>query len=68
MAKAKESGITYYSDKVAGAKANYDRAIRYDYTDGFVGITAFEGAKVVDRVLLSPIQVGRLLEFLKEQS
>lgn len=69
MSKAKESGITHYSDMVVGERRNYNRAARFDYTDGFVGISEFNeiDGPVRQRVLLSTDQVVKLLEFLKEQ-
>lgn len=57
-------GRTYYSEKIKGSRGNYDWAARFDVTDGYVGITQFEGETVKDRVLLSPAQVQEFLEFV----
>lgn len=57
-------GITRYSEKLKGARGNYNWAARFDITDGYLGITQFDGEAVKDRVLLSPAQVQELLEFL----
>jgi hypothetical protein len=61
---ARSRGRTYYSEKIKGARGNYDWAARFDVTDGYVGITQFEGEAIKDRVLLSPAQVQELLEFV----
>ena len=57
-------GDTHYSERVRGARGNYDWAARFDLTDGYLGITQFEGDAVKDRVLLSPAQVQALLDFV----
>ena len=53
---ARNSGLTTYSEKIKGSERNYDWQVRFDLTDGFLGITQFEGETVKDRVLLSPAQ------------
>lgn len=58
-------GRTYYSDKIKGARGNYDWPVTYDLTDGYLGITQTEGDAVKDRVLLSPMQVKELTEFIE---
>jgi hypothetical protein len=60
--------ITHYSESVPGEPQNHDRAVCFDVTDGFVGITAYEpdGQTVADRVLLSPTQMTALRVFLGE--
>jgi hypothetical protein len=60
-------GRTYYSDKVKGARGNYNWLARYDLTDGYLGISQIEGDKVKDRVLLSPKQVKELIEFAQRE-
>jgi len=57
-------GITRYSDKVPGSRGNYGLAVRFDKTDGYVGITQFgRNVNTVDRILLSPKQFAALVEF-----
>lgn len=56
-------GRTIYSDQIAGARGNYNWPVRFDSTDGHLGITQTEGDKVKDRVLLSPKQVQELIKF-----
>lgn len=64
---AEPKGITTYSNKIAGEKRNYDLPVRFDLTDGFLGITQFEGDVVKDRALLSPKQVRELVDFIGSQ-
>jgi len=56
-------GRTDYSEKIKGSPRNYNWAVRFDLTDGYLGITQFDGEAVKDRVLLSPSQVRDLLNF-----
>jgi hypothetical protein len=58
-------GETAYSKKIEGTEANYYWSVRFDWHEGFVGITQFDKADVKDRVLLSPLQVRGLARFLK---
>lgn len=60
-------GRTYYSDKIDGERGNYGWPVRYDLTDGYVGITQTEGDVVKDRVLLSPKQVKELTRFIEQK-
>lgn len=60
-------GITRYSERINGSPRNYNWPVRFDVTDGYVGITQMEGDVVKDRVLLSPAQVQQLLEFVAAQ-
>lgn len=62
-----ETGITTYSKDIPGARGNYEWPVRFDVTDGFVGVTQFDGNKVKDRVLLSPEQVKKLIAFIKSK-
>lgn len=62
---AKNTGRTTYSEKIKGAPGNYNWQVRFDDTDGFLGITQFDGEVVKDRVLLSPAQVMELLSFVR---
>lgn len=62
-----QRGRTYYSEKIEGARGNYDWPARFDVTDGYIGITQYDGEAVKDRVLLSPKQVKELLNFIGEQ-
>jgi hypothetical protein len=59
-------GDTTYSDEVPGERMNYDWAVRFDKTDGFIGITQYdEHGKLKDRVLLSPDQLKALVVFAR---
>lgn len=60
-------GRTYYSARIDGARGNYNLPVRFDMTDGFLGITQVESEKVSDRVLLSPEQVKKLIAFVELQ-
>ncbi len=55
-----QTGITTYSDKIAGERRNFDLPARFDVTDGFLGISQEH-----DRVLLSPKQIKELILFLR---
>lgn len=61
---ATEEGVTNYSEKIDGEKRNHHKTARFDLTDGFLGITQTDSDRVVDRVLLSPHQVKKLLAFV----
>jgi len=56
------SRTTRYSEKISGTERNWVGDVRFDHTDGYLGITQFNES--LDRVLLSPHQVKGLLEFL----
>lgn len=58
------TGITTYSERILGAPRNYNWPVRFDMTDGCLGISQVEDDKVIDRVLLSPKQVSELLTFI----
>lgn len=60
-------GLTTYSDKVPGERRNYHQPVRFDLTDGYLGITQSENGAVKDRVLLSPKQVKELLAFVSKR-
>jgi hypothetical protein len=60
-------GRTYYSDRIKGDPGNYGWTVGFDITNGYLGITQIEGETVKDRVLLSPAQVRKLLEFVAEK-
>lgn len=60
--------VTHYSDKIEGTTENYDWSVRFNDTDGCVGITQFEGNTVKDSVLLSKLQVRELIAFVKRHS
>lgn len=59
-------GVTDYSDPVVGEWRNHGHTARFDVTDGFIGITQYDGdgATVTDRVLLSPSQWSELVAFV----
>jgi hypothetical protein len=61
------NGTTTYSEKVKGARGNHGWLARFDLTDGYLGITQFDGEMVKDRVLLSPEQVQELLDFIGQK-
>lgn len=58
------TGRTTYSEKIKGARGNYDWAVRFDLTDGYLGVNQYEGEKLKERILLSPAQVRELLNFV----
>jgi len=53
--------ITHYSHPVMGNARNHSWAVRFDYHDGFVGITQ-QG----ERVLLTPHQMRELEAFIEQ--
>ena len=57
-------GITNYSERIKGSPRNYNWSVRFDLTDGCLGISQIEGDEVKDRVLLSPTQVRGLIDFV----
>jgi hypothetical protein len=65
--EAMARGDTTYSDEVPGARGNYGWPATFDLTDGYLGITQFEGDTVKDRVLLSPRQVAALVAFVSKR-
>lgn len=58
--------MTEYSKIQPGDRENFGRGARFDWTAGCLGITAREGEKWTDRVLLSPAQVTALLAFVAQ--
>ena len=59
---------TVYSKMVPGQKRNYHWRSRFDYTDGFLGITQHRSdVENSHRVLLSPRQTKALRGFLEAQ-
>lgn len=60
-------GETKYSKQIEGDRANYYWPVRFDVTDGFVGITQYQSTTndKIERVLLSPVQVKQLISFVK---
>lgn len=58
-----KKGTTVYGEKIKGARGNYNWPVRFDVTDGYLGVTQYDGDTVKDRVLLSPAQVRELLKF-----
>lgn len=63
---ANKRGITRYSERIKGNRGNFNWPVRFDLTDGYLGITQMEGESVNDRVLLSPTQVQELLDFVSK--
>jgi len=67
-----ETDVTAYSDKIRGDRKNHFWSVRFDNTGpadyphepGFIGITQYdEDGAVKERVLLSPEQMRKLIEF-----
>ncbi len=60
------SGRTRYSAVVKGSTGNWRRDVRFDVTNGYVGITAYEiGDAPIQRVLLTPKQFEALKAFVR---
>jgi hypothetical protein len=57
-------GDTRYSEKVPGTTGNHYWTVRFDETDGFVGLVQDIGGGVIQRVLLSPEQFAALTAFV----
>lgn len=66
MTIVNEDCLTVYSDKVQGDAGNFNWAVRFDVTDGYVGISQW-GDSGCERILLSPAQIKVLFEFIKDQ-
>lgn len=67
MAKRKSKpsrGEIIYSEDIGGDLRNHRLPVKFDWSDGYFGITQKEG-KTIDRVLLSPRQIRALIEFVK---
>jgi hypothetical protein len=60
-------GQTHYSEKINGARGNYNWPVRFEVTDGYLGIWQYEDGKVKDCVLLSPKQVSELTKFVEQK-
>lgn len=60
-----EEGLTIYSDAVEGETGNWDWRVKFDITDGYIGITQWNDDSS-DRVLLSPRQVQALKRFIEK--
>lgn len=55
-----------YSEKVKGNSQNYNWAVRFDSDGGYLGISQYnEDGSYKERVLLLPLQVKALQEFLR---
>ena len=61
---ASSTGRTRYSEKIKGNRGNHNFQARFDLSYGYLGITQWDGESVTDRVLLSPMQVQELLDFV----
>ena len=64
MKATMRDGVTTYSEIAEGNDGNHRRAVCFDSTDGYVGITQKDGDAWRNRVLLSPAQVEALKAFL----
>ena len=42
-----------YSEKIKGNPGNYDWQVRFDLTDGYLGITQFEGEQGIDKTFFT---------------
>lgn len=58
------TGRTHYSEKIEGNRGNHNFQARFDLSDGYLGITQWDGESLTDRVLLTPKQVQELIEFV----
>lgn len=56
-------GKTEYSTEIPGSDQNHNISVRFDLTDGCLGITQVKQIEV-ERILLSPRQVRALILFL----
>lgn len=56
-------GRTYYSAVIKGTRGNYGMPVRFDKTDGYIGIN-----QLTDRILLSPAQVKALIAFIEKKT
>lgn len=66
MAIDNEDCLTVYSDRVQGDVGNFDWTVRFDVTDGYVGISQW-GDSGCERILLSPAQMKALFEFVRDR-
>ncbi len=63
------TGITRYSKRVPGTKRNWNWSVKFDKTDGYIGISQthneplLEGELKLERVLLSRRQFRALVAF-----
>lgn len=58
-----ETTTTQYSGDIRGDAENYYRAVSLDFTDGYIGIS--QQAEKLERVLLTPKQFDKLVEYVK---
>lgn len=59
---------TIYSSVIEGSKWNYYQYTRFDFTDGYIGISQWgeaDNPEELSRVLLTPIQMDELILFIK---
>lgn len=64
MAQVVRQEITEYSERVEGDHWNWEKTVRFDATDGYIGITSFDDdGHVIQRVLLTPKQIKALIRF-----
>lgn len=63
--KERETGETTYSEEFPGDKRNWDWPVRFDFTDGYLGITQTAGS--TERVLLARSQLDELVRFVRER-
>ena len=65
--KKRRPGDTYYSKDVPGDSRNWKWPVRFDYTDGYIGIAMTIGARPSERVLLTPKQFDELVKFVEHE-
>lgn len=59
-------GETVYSFSFRGDRGNFGHAVKFDATDGYIGISQLRGGNdCIDRVLLTPSQFEALVKFVK---
>ena len=58
-ARKAAEGHTYYGSVLHGDRTNHMLSVRFDYTDGYIGIT-----QGVDRILITPKQAAEMQKFI----
>ena len=61
-----KTGLTHYSQEVPGTPMNHGFVVRFDLTDGYLGVSQRgRDSTWTNRVLLSPDQIQALLAFVR---
>jgi len=64
----RRKGITYYSEEWPGSHSNYEWSVRFDITDGILGITQMhmeplsKDEQPLERVLFKPTASAGIIE------